>query len=146
MYSTTTETTIKNALINASNVEEEIDDEIEEHSPPNFLTIIGMVQDTLLRTKNRNIGNKLLFLKNLRDSLLINIGKLIAFKISECHITLSIYSEEKMRAVWQPPNKSEETREYKEEHYHMDFPSNEGALMTIGFLTFAVFLIKLVLV
>lgn len=28
----------------------------------------------------------------------------------------------------------------------MDYPSNEGALMTIGFLTFAVFLIKLVLV
>lgn len=28
----------------------------------------------------------------------------------------------------------------------MDFPSSEGALMTISFLTFAVFLIKLVLV
>lgn len=51
-----------------------------------------------------------------------------------------------MRALWQPSNKNVETREYKEEHHHMDFPSNEGALMTIGFLTFAVFLIKLVLV
>lgn len=29
---------------------------------------------------------------------------------------------------------------------HMDFPSAEGALITISFLTFAVFLIKLVLV
>lgn len=29
---------------------------------------------------------------------------------------------------------------------HMHFPSAEGALMTISFLTFAVFLIKLVLV
>lgn len=28
----------------------------------------------------------------------------------------------------------------------MDFPSSEGALMTLSFLTFAVFLIKLVLV
>lgn len=51
-----------------------------------------------------------------------------------------------MRTLWQKPHKAGETREYKEEHYHMDFPSNEGALMTIGFLTFAVFLIKLVLV
>jgi len=32
------------------------------------------------------------------------------------------------------------------EEHQMDYPSNEGALMTIGFLTFAVFLIKLVLV
>lgn len=38
-----------------------------------------------------------------------------------------------------------EARGYKDEH-EMDFPSNEGALMTIGFLTFAVFLIKLVIV
>lgn len=51
-----------------------------------------------------------------------------------------------MRHLWLTPHKAGEAREYKEEHYHMDFPSNEGALMTIGFLTFAVFLIKLVLV
>lgn len=49
-----------------------------------------------------------------------------------------------MQALWLKP--ISETREYKGEHYHMDFPSNEGALMTIGFLTFSVFLIKLILV
>lgn len=38
-----------------------------------------------------------------------------------------------------------DAREYKNYHHEMDFPSNEGALMTIGFLTFAVFLIKLIL-
>lgn len=37
-------------------------------------------------------------------------------------------------------------REYGKDESHMEFPSNEGALMTLSFLTFAVLLIKLVLV
>lgn len=50
-----------------------------------------------------------------------------------------------MTNLWGPSDQNRQARGYKDEH-HMDFPSNEGALMTIGFLTFAVFLIKLVLV
>ncbi|KAJ8953053.1 hypothetical protein NQ314_007428 [Rhamnusium bicolor] len=52
--------------------------------------------------------------------------------------------EERIIRLWNPPEKSE-ARGYKDEDSHMDFPSNGGALMTIGFLTFAVFLIKLVI-
>lgn len=47
--------------------------------------------------------------------------------------------------MWSKPiEETLEARGY--EQHEMEFPSNEGALMTIGFLTFAVFLIKLVLV
>ena len=56
-------------------------------------------------------------------------------------------TEEQMSRLFQSPTDSPiKSREYHDDSYHLDFPSNEGALMTIGFLTFAVFLIKLVLV
>lgn len=51
-----------------------------------------------------------------------------------------------MKQLWPvDENDNKKTREYHEES-HVDFPSNEGALITIGFLTLAVFLVKLVLV
>lgn len=50
-----------------------------------------------------------------------------------------------MDSLWMIPNTGTQARDYKDDS-HVDFPSNEGALMTIGFLTFAVFLIKLVMV
>lgn len=40
----------------------------------NFLSFIGMIQDSLLATENKTIKRKTLFLKHLRDDLLINIG------------------------------------------------------------------------
>lgn len=123
--------------------EEDYDDSDAREGSSNFLPFISMVQDSLLKTENKNIRNKLSFLRNLRDNLLINIGEL--FQHRETFESSLPFTEERMRALWPIPEKTE-TREYKDEHYHMDFPSNEGALMTIGFLTFAVFLIKLVLV
>lgn len=50
-----------------------------------------------------------------------------------------------MTMLWDNPKGATEARGH-DDHHEMDFPSNEGALMTIGFLTFGVFLIKLVLV
>lgn len=48
--------------------------------------------------------------------------------------------------LWGPKkNEDRSARDYKDD-YHVEFPSNEGALITIAFLTFAVALIKLVLV
>lgn len=68
-YSTTTESTTNNV-----GEEEANGDEIEEDGPADFLPIIDMVQDTLLTKENRDIDKKMLFLNNLRDNLLINIG------------------------------------------------------------------------
>lgn len=65
----------------------------------------------------------------------------------KCSIKLYIFNaftDERITNLW---TQSDETvaRGYEDDG-SMDFPSNEGALMTIGFLTFAVFLIKLVIV
>lgn len=51
-----------------------------------------------------------------------------------------------VRNIWKPKMSSEARGYHDDDDTHMDFPSNEGALMTIGFLTFGVFLIKLVIV
>lgn len=50
-----------------------VDEDRQGHSL-NFLPFIEMIQDTLVTPENGNIKKKTLFLKNLRDNLLINIG------------------------------------------------------------------------
>lgn len=56
-----------------------------------------------------------------------------------------MFIEEKIQNLWSSRSRRDapHSREHKDE-YHMD--SHEGPLITIGFLTFAVYLIKLVLV
>lgn len=48
--------------------------------------------------------------------------------------------------MWPDDGDSTRFRRSAEARGHVEVPSSEGALMTISFLTFAVFLIKLVLV
>ncbi|XP_049824327.1 uncharacterized protein LOC126265783 [Aethina tumida] len=116
------------------NITEEIlEDEKQENDETkenwkfdSFIPMVKTIQKTLMKDQDKSVTNKIAVLKNLRDKLLWNIG-------------------DKMTNLWGPSDQNRQARGYKDEH-HMDFPSNEGALMTIGFLTFAVFLIKLVLV
>ncbi|KAJ8960308.1 hypothetical protein NQ318_004034, partial [Aromia moschata] len=90
-----------------------------------LLSFLKIIQNNLFKYKNKSRTSKISVLKNLRDHLLVNI-------------------KERITNLWKP-EVSSEARGYKEDDSHMDFPSNEGALMTIGFLTFAVFLIKLII-
>lgn len=62
--------------------------------------------------------------------------------------------ESRISSIWEPRSKRKtratrgdvwDSWEKGSEH-GMEFPSNEGALLTLGFLTFAVFLIKCILV
>nr|CAH7727115.1 unnamed protein product [Callosobruchus chinensis] len=90
-----------------------------------FMDFVRSAQKTLLQYKMNTYRSKMSVLKHLRDVLTININEKIAnFKLS---------------------NGNNQARTYKEEEHPMDHSSNEGALMTIGFLTFSVFLIKLVI-
>ncbi|XP_044746452.1 uncharacterized protein LOC123307998 [Coccinella septempunctata] len=92
-----------------------------------FIPFLRSVQDEIIVKGHKNLKGKIDMLKNLRNDLLLNI-------------------DERISKLWGGEREySNEAREHKEEDYDMHFPSNEGALMTIGFLTFAVFLIKLVL-
>ncbi|KAJ3647642.1 hypothetical protein Zmor_019507 [Zophobas morio] len=88
-----------------------------------FLPLLQSIQQTLTINAKKSLKNKISVLTNLRDNLLANI-------------------DERMSGLWSRSDTQAEARGHDDE---MDFPSNEGALMTIGFLTFAVFLIKLVL-
>lgn len=56
-----------------------------------------------------------------------------------------IISENRIKELW-PTKRRNKRGIMGTGESHMDFPSAEGALITISFLTFAVFLIKLVLV
>lgn len=64
------------------------------------------------------------------------------------------HTEDRIKALWPAevqemevqPRKSKRSKRGVLDDSFTSFPSNDGALMTISFLTFAVFLIKLVLV
>ncbi|KAJ8985955.1 hypothetical protein NQ317_010713, partial [Molorchus minor] len=128
---TITESTNSDTLPNSSSYSttEELwkDQDDENHlddGDEGFLPFLRMIQNELIKYKSSK--SKMSILKHLRDHLIVNI-------------------KNHFLNLWKPIGSSFEARGYKEEESHMDFPSNEGALMTIGFLTFAVFLIKLVI-
>ncbi|KAF5308217.1 hypothetical protein FQR65_LT06397 [Abscondita terminalis] len=108
-------------------IEEEnfINDSETSYSYTNFIPFLSKVQSTLMKNAHKNKKSKLSVLSGLRDHLLYEI-------------------QNRMAHLWKPKSDNRASREYKEDS-HMDFPSNESALITIGFLTFAVFLIKLVM-
>ena len=63
---------------------------------------------------------------------------------------MTVIPEERIDATWPDDDSAGARRRSRSAHAsprgHVQFPSSESALMTISFLTFAVFLIKLVLV
>ncbi|XP_059611036.1 uncharacterized protein LOC132257971 [Phlebotomus argentipes] len=94
-----------------------------------FFAFLKSIQDSFMNRTKRSIEDKLKYLKDIRDKLLREI-------------------EKKINALWpaeEIPPKRVKRHIIPSPEGHMDFPSSEGALMTICFLTFAVFLIKLVL-
>ncbi|KAL1501150.1 hypothetical protein ABEB36_006534 [Hypothenemus hampei] len=103
---------------------------VDSVSKSNVLNVLKNFQRQLTDFKGTfSLEAKVERLKELRDDILHEIK----FRISRLF----------------KPLPSSESRFYQDldhdRHDHLDYPSNEGALMTIGFLTFAVFLIKLVL-
>jgi hypothetical protein len=143
-------------------LEERADNEVEEtptgeiaeqYSPPEgenkteetnysgFLHLLHSIQQTLTLNAKKSLKNKISLLTNLRDTLLANIGEFAKIALSKLSIVLQ---DDRMGSLWQRSEDVSEARGHDD--HEMEFPSNEGALMTIGFLTFAVFLIKLVLV
>uniref|UniRef100_A0A182P392 Uncharacterized protein n=1 Tax=Anopheles epiroticus TaxID=199890 RepID=A0A182P392_9DIPT len=99
-----------------------------------FLEFLRRMQASFVQRTAHTIGDKIRTLAGMRDQLLSTI-------------------ERRISALWRgdPPQtggKRRVRRGWMEPHADteaMDFPSAEGALLTISFLTFAVFLIKLVL-
>ncbi|XP_048517804.1 uncharacterized protein LOC125502719 [Dendroctonus ponderosae] len=100
-------------------------------APSTFINALNNIQSHLMDFKGKSLQVKVQHLEKLKNDLLHDIKHRISGWSSV------VDGQDKF-----------ESRLYKNSYFdehHMDYPSNESALMTIGFLTFAVFLIKLVL-
>lgn len=101
-----------------------------------FLKFIKTIQESLAIRTAKTINEKVKMLMEFRDSLMTTINRQI-------------------KRLWKiQPKMSKKQHKRTKRTLHeglmdkgggMDFPSAEGALLSISFLTFAVFLIKLVL-
>lgn len=97
-----------------------------------FLKFVKNIQETFSTRTAKNINDKIKMLRDFRDNLLLSINQ----RIKNLWKTKTKKQPRVKRTLgWMEPTGGA-----------MDFPSAEGALLSISFLTFAVFLIKLVLV
>ncbi|XP_017039725.1 uncharacterized protein LOC108087060 [Drosophila ficusphila] len=101
------------------------EDGMEVPSVQGFFRFLKNMQKSWVKKSALTIGKKIKLLQNLRDNLL----RLI---------------ENQFAVLWQPPERKRRRRRGILDDSDIDFPP-EAALMSINFLTFAVFLIKLVM-
>lgn len=102
----------------------------------NFLKFLKSIQNTFTSRTAKNINDKIQMLREFRDNLLMTINQ----RIKSLWKTQSQAKKKKSRT------KRTLGGGWMEEGGALDFPSAESALLSLSFLTFAVFLIKLVLV
>ncbi|CAH2238132.1 uncharacterized protein LOC120632200 [Pararge aegeria] len=91
--------------------------------------LIKLVTDTIYKNTHRSFKSKIKYLKSLKTTLLTSI-------------------EDQIDRAWpNDPDARGAARSTRsaQARGHVEFPSSESTLMTISFLTFAVFVIKLVL-
>lgn len=107
----------------------------------NFFKFIKNIQSSFTTRTAKNINDKIKMLREFRDSLLLTINQ-------------------RIKTLWKTQAKTKQNKKQRskrtlgggdsggwmDQGAGMAFPSAEGALLSISFLTFAVFLIKLVLV
>lgn len=118
-----------------------------------FLRYLKQIQDRFLFKTSRTVEDKVLLLENLREKIANQISKFVfcANRLISSTFCLSLVTrvdnlfsnKRSKRSFWSEKEEEHETEKHKD---GIDFPSAEGALLSIAFLTFAVFLIKLVLV
>lgn len=105
-------------------------EKIKVNTMENLIKFMRVVADTISKNSRRSFGGKMQYLHELKDSILANI-------------------EQRIDSTWPDDDSANSRRRSRSAQAsprgHVQFPSSESALMTISFLTFAVFLIKLVL-
>ncbi|EDW59368.2 uncharacterized protein Dvir_GJ10843 [Drosophila virilis] len=101
------------------------DDELQLPSMQGFIKFLKKMQVGWIKKSALNFESKIKLLKQLRDTFM----KVI---------------EQQFSVLWQPTERHRRRRRSLLDESNLDFPP-EAALMSINFLTFAVFLIKLVL-
>ncbi|XP_026486706.2 uncharacterized protein LOC113393838 [Vanessa tameamea] len=119
-----------------TNEKENIIDKDQISIMPKAETLSGMwklmklVTETIYKNTHRTFKSKIKYLEGLKTTILTSI-------------------EERVENIWPDDIEHRGSRKRRarsaEARGHIEFPSSETTLMTISFLTFAVFLIKLVL-
>ena len=120
-----------------------------------------IINSAKMKHSHLNFGSFLKFLKSIQDSFTSRTAKTINDKIKmlrEFRDNLILTINQRIKSLWKTQSKAEKINKHNRmkrtlgggggwmEQGGMDFPSAESALLSISFLTFAVFLIKLVLV
>uniref|UniRef100_A0A182W5J8 Uncharacterized protein n=1 Tax=Anopheles minimus TaxID=112268 RepID=A0A182W5J8_9DIPT len=113
-----------------------IDLQQQQQPPPTgfvgFLEFLRRMQASFVQRTAHTIGDKIRTLAGMRDQLLSSIER----RIASLWMGRKPHTGRRVKRGWMESHGETDA---------MDFPSAEGALLTISFLTFAVFLIKLVL-
>lgn len=104
---------------------------------PSFIKFIKRIQESFAIRTAKTIGEKIKMLVHFRDQLMLTINK---------QISRLWKGQSQAKKSFQKRTKRTLGMDIGHSSGAMDFPSAEGALLSICFLTFAVFLIKLVLV
>ncbi|XP_052744205.1 uncharacterized protein LOC112050547 [Bicyclus anynana] len=91
--------------------------------------LLKLVTDTIYKNTHRSFKGKIKYLENLKTTILKSIEEQIDRAWPDDHV--DVQNSRRSRAA--------------QARGHVEFPSSESTLMTISFLTFAVFVIKLVL-
>lgn len=97
----------------------------------------------------KGIHYKINLLKNIEDKMLNTIGQFVWIIIHFVHELMNYLNQiigRQIKVLWPVTILNPYRIRRSNSNHEMDFPSTETALMTISFLTLAVFLIKLVLV
>ncbi|XP_022211540.2 uncharacterized protein LOC111066901 [Drosophila obscura] len=103
----------------------ENDSDIEMPGMHGFLKFLKSMQNSWIKKSALSIEKKIKLLQNLRDNLMLMI-------------------EQHFAVLWQPTERKRRRRRGLMDEAAIDFPP-ETAILSINFLTFAVFLIKLVM-
>lgn len=127
------------------------DDGIFQYLP---IDILKSVHHTL-QSQPASVEGKLYFLKTIEKTLMSEIGKICPYIFSaryqnvESFYILYSSTESRLTTTMAPSRKIRGVEYYghdDHEDHSLGFPSIEGTLMAISFLTFAVYLVRLVMV
>ncbi|XP_033218406.1 uncharacterized protein LOC117173866 [Belonocnema kinseyi] len=139
MHTTCSTDTLETKIFSNSSFQEKLNINVSEREPETdkhylYYLPVKLLKNVhlILKSQPATLDGKIRFLKNFEKTLLIEVESRLAASMSP----------------FTDANESKGKRKKRYDHYeddHLGFPSLEGALMAISFLTFAVYLVRLIM-